>query len=714
MVTDTAKRSRKKDCELPDIDKIKQALSDQKLRTIEEIIAKTHLPAKCVDKILTDETNSGLFYSKSKIVTRIVGKNKMPERVRQYALKAPAYGEVVEALTHGHIETLLAKEEFVAVADTFAKALANANAMTYDEVKDLGQRMAYYYYIMQEHEAKAWDKDRKEKTMLEERLSYAVTNVKTSSMYGSSTTIKAAMLKRMRIKKKENSFPIEILDNIIPKREKDSWYDYVIPTGFVSTERSDFALIDGRDWRYYVFKIDEKKLLNYATNVENVWADLLNKDEYSRVIVSILENKDVIESAQDKEAAEIIDQLKKFGLLRLVQDESFAYTNKERVYFSPKIFRYCISLQREFLEMCRSKSIDGIIDRFSLDIAELEKLNVRTLQDLEAFVSTKPNQTDAKLPVFFEPGYKQFDKKQEYELYKELILKIYEKEDLEQIGARMKRVLEELRGSKEEELEKTQKKHAPVKIKLTPLKKESPKAKYVPQIRHAQPKPVPQKPKPAATLNKFSTSKMPVTMVKKSEGKVILSYADIATAVRKAEIPKDEILIYVQHLYINAGVNKASAKTRAYNFQNKLRHATLGALAKGGNYNNVKPYLTGPAPLPAEKPAKGTIEETVEPSHRVKTHKVEAKTEAETSSLDDKFDGIAEGLEILDHLPLTDAERRDVDGMVSNAYDRIGMKIKQYMTKYAKGMEEKIASDEKELQNAKSLLQLTKGYLDKK
>jgi hypothetical protein len=376
--------------------------------------------------------------------------------------------------------------------------------------------------------------------------------------------------------------------------------------------------------------------------------------------------------------------------------------------------------------MCRSKGIESVIEKFSLDIAELEKLNVRTLQDLEAFVSTKPNQTDAKLPIFFEPRYTQFDKKEEYELYKELILKLYREKDPKKMSPKLTGIIERLRESEQEEdVKKQQKRSAPARIQLAPLGKELPRARYVPQTRQVQPitrapkpiqsrqkqyapkpKPVPQKPEPAATLNKFSTSRKPITMVKeKPEGKVILSYADIATAVRDAGVKKDAVVPYVKSIYINAGVTEKLARTRAYNFQNKLKHSTLSAIAKGGDYNNVVKYL----PKGAQETVDSKVE--VKPGKKVKTTKVEAKAEG---SLDDKFDACAEGLEILDHLPLTDAERRDVDKTVSSAYDTVGMKIQQYMTKYAKGLETNIAYQQQELEKTKSLLALTDTYLKKK
>ena len=92
--------------------------------------------------------------------------------------------------------------------------------------------------------------------------------------------------------------------------------------------------------------------------------------------------------------------------------------------------------------------------------------------------------------------------------------------------------------------------------------------------------------------SRSSKKKTKKTGLKKSE-RVDFSINDVALAVKKADISKDEQQDYVAQIYQKAGTSKARAKKSAYQilYRIKNKYTTLTKASKGGDLDNIQKYL---------------------------------------------------------------------------------------------------------------------------
>lgn len=528
--------------------------------------------------------------------------------IMRYKLKPMLRIDLVEELTKKDIDKLLGNGKFVTFSDIVIKAICNAGRFSYDEAKDLGRRLTYYCYIMREHEAKAWDVKRKESTLLEKRLEIL------DETSGEKENVLISILKHMRRKKEADIFPLEIIDNILTTNERQEIYDFAIPTGVVFEAGESFLLPDGKEWRYHTFELDEKRIMNFSTDLEYIFRDVLNKTDY-RHVIDLLIKKGDSEDWQDEHAKMIIKKLKDFNLLKFVQDETFVYTKKERMILSPKVLKYNSYVLKSVLEDCRREGLD-ILSRFNFDIEELKNLRIDTIENLEAFANSTSVQTVAKLPVFFNPDYSLITK----DNFKHIVLKIH---NLPQDSA--PNLLTQLKLKKQGKLEPIKPGEIPAQTR-EPIKPPEliPKAisvKYVAEqlvragvtentdrktvldiladIYYKQCKPTQLSDKHArlAAESRAGTFFYRHRSVKNIFNSAMkLAVADVALAVKIAGIKLDDderLLEFVSSLYVKNGLHIKTAKRHSYNFKHIVHKnpGKLDELAQRGYFPCIQNLL---------------------------------------------------------------------------------------------------------------------------
>ena len=116
--------------------------------------------------------------------------------------------------------------------------------------------------------------------------------------------------------------------------------------------------------------------------------------------------------------------------------------------------------------------------------------------------------------------------------------------------------------------------------------------------------------------SRSSKKKTKKTRLKKSQ-RVNFSVNDVALAVKKADISKDEQLDYVTKIYQQAGVPEKRAKNSAYQALYRInnKYPSLAKAAKGGNLADIKQYL----------PADTIDDRADEPKKKTKKPKKESK-----------------------------------------------------------------------------------------
>jgi len=382
--------------------------------SVAEICNGTNLDLSVVENILNENIETGLFDKK----------DSEKETDASFVFCGNKRKWLIEDHINNDIAQLENIPEFRQAAQIYAAAIANANAVSANALADFGKRIAYYDYILQEYEAKSWDIERSDKTLLENLAILCA--VSEDNPHNWLEGIMRSVLKnyapQMVSYKESKTGPVltknvptgefvrELFDNTMRPDDRTLIYDMLIPEGLADGSRQEFNLIDGKEgWRHYTYQIDEKKICSYV-DIENVWRDALSKPSLQRIVISIIENNPA--PADDKNMKK---KLLGWGLIKKVDVYPGFKTDEEDVNegadkdvrhkLSPKILKYSPDITKYVLEKLGEANLAEYLEKHDFDISELNELGIRTkgnLQDILSEVQDKPN---AVLPVFFKPDF---------------------------------------------------------------------------------------------------------------------------------------------------------------------------------------------------------------------------------------------------------------------------------------------------------------------
>jgi hypothetical protein len=671
----------------------------------------------------------------------------------------------IESLTNAKLRGLIKDEKFVLATDIFTRAIANANSMAYEAAQSFGLKLAYLYYVTQEHEHVAWEVDRP-KTDVEKRL--AITQQKSKSTDQSDA--REGILKNLLSRKKEGrEKDVEIMDIILTTDERQPIYDHVVEAGLAEqTQSPEFNLVNsGRAWRHHMYHLKIDKIQRYA-NQENVLRDILNNQETLRLIYGVMDGS--IAYVQQATAFDntTLENLKKAGFIKIESihagsadaEPENATQKYEVIRLSVKLLKHSPHLINKVLETDKTLSLEHTLSMLNFDFSdedrnELKKLGINTKEDLRTLAATSSNQANVELPRFFEPTFSIYDDPQNTnEDIRRAVIKDYEgkwrfsdavayvvaqpgftdeslRPKLEvllvKLGKDAKSTHSKLFSNNNTEDMKAQAKFGNatvVKNALNAMKQGlvekqqelivPPKGKPAPQQRPytPQPKPSPVKPTPkrVETLNKFTqTGKSRFTMAKGKLPKISAEYiaSELVKAGVTAKTPKDEaqdkIAIVYKQFYISNGMKAKEAEEKA---DKRAYHLLYG-------YNNNVGQilkLAGEA-TPAGKPAKGTIEEKVTPAKKVRTAKASnASITLGDESIADILEEANECLDILaDCGDLTGEENIDLYRKAA----ALRNEAKHYLAERAKKLKADVDAAKETLEKKGKLYDLTRKYASK-
>ena len=374
--------------------------------TVGDICKDTCLDSKRVEKLLTKYVKKDDLFEQKKNYRNITA----------FYFKKDAHAWLIEELTNKHIAQLRKNPEFIRAVKIYANAIANANATTFDEAKGVAERVTYYDYITQEHEAQSWDADRKGKTFLEERVEAMCkpkdrpdhwldgmlrNTVKRWAPHSNFLILPADHGGQKLILVHTNR---ELFDNVITPADRQPIYDFLVSAGLANENSRNFCLSDGIEWGHHFFEIKEEKICAYA-NVENVWKDALEKQSCLQVIYSVLKDEPLtlVDNA-------IKDKLLKWGLIKKIVTKPYPEiegSGSSVLKLATKILKYSAHVRMTVLEHLKDQPLEEVLDHLNFDLQDFDELGLRTKDELEALAGAK-YETDLKLPVFFPFDYKKY------------------------------------------------------------------------------------------------------------------------------------------------------------------------------------------------------------------------------------------------------------------------------------------------------------------
>lgn len=374
--------------------------------TTEDICKDTSLDPKRVEKLLTKYAKKDDLFEQKKNY-----RNAMA-----FYFKKDAHAWLIEELTNKHIAQLKKNPKFIEAVKIYANAIANANATTFDEAKGVAERVAYYDYITQEHEAQSWDADRKGKTLLEERVEAMCkpkdrpdhwldgmlrNTVKRWAPHSNFLILPADHGGQKLILVHTNR---ELFDNIITPADRQPIYDFLVSAGLASENSRNFCLSDGVEWGHHFFELKEEKICAYA-NVENVWKDALEKQSCLQVIYSVLKDEPLtlVDNA-------IKDKLLKWGLIKKIVTKPYPEiegSGSSVIKLATKILKYSAHVRMTVLEHLGNNRLEDVLNNLNFDLQDFGELGLHTKDELEALAGAK-YKTDLKLPVFFAFDFKKY------------------------------------------------------------------------------------------------------------------------------------------------------------------------------------------------------------------------------------------------------------------------------------------------------------------
>ncbi len=540
------------------------------------------------------------------------------------------------ALANTDLQELVKNDKFMLAADIFTNAVANANSMSYADVRSSGLNLAYLYYITQKHEHEAWNTDRP-KTSVEKRLEICGVSHKTPY-----ESLQEAVLKNLLMRKKEGrEKDVEILDIMLTADERKLMCDNLVDAGLADETRAEFTLLfNGKQWRHHAYRLNIGKIQKCANKNELIINEL-NKQETLRLLHDVMDGSIAYAQQATDISNNLMERLEKLDLIKIEsvpvgcsQADPQNVQEYKVIRLSTKLLKYNTPIITKILEADKSISLESTLSMLNFDcnekdLAELNKLGVKTKDDLQKLATASQSQI-VELPRFFEPTCSNYKNTVEAnENIRRVVIRDYEgkwrfsdavaymmkQSDVTEENLRLKlevllvrlgkdaknthnnllynkniegmkaqakfgnasiieQALEEIRTA--ENLEKAEKR------KLKPWKP-------APAVR--QPKP---KPARVESVNKFSTPKRRIIVEDKTMGEsdkvneaYVINYADIAAALKhgKIDITSKEGLTYVAEICENAGMPAKPAMQRAYATRYKIKE--LGGVTKAAKKGNL-------------------------------------------------------------------------------------------------------------------------------
>lgn len=723
----------------------------------EGIAEELHALPTYIKTVLSNDV-SGVFH---KIDTFCLNNNYFNDDMR------------IEFLTNTKLKGLIKDEKFILLTDIFTKAIANANAMAYEEAQSFGRKLAYFYYITQEHEHVAWEVDRP-KTDVEKRL--AITQKKSKST--DQSDVREGILKNLLLRKKEGrEKDVEIVDTILATDERQPICDHLVEVGLAEPAQTpEFNLVNsGRAWRHHVYRLKIDKIQRYA-NQENVLRDILNNQETLRLIYGVMDGS--IAYVQQATAFDntTLENLKKASFIKIesihaggsdaesgdAQTETVpeSVQKYEIIRLSVKLLKHSPHILTKVLETDKTLSLEHTLSMLNFDFSEedrneLKKLGINTKEDLRTLTAINDNHPNVELPRFFEPTFSIYDDPQNTnEDIRRAVIKDYEgkwrfsdavayvvaqpgftDENLRPklevllvtLGKDAKTTHQKLFSNNNTEDMKAQAKFGNATVvenalnamKQGLVEKQQelivpPKGKPAPQKRSytSQPKPSPVKPTPkrVETLNKFTqTGKSRFTMAKGKLPKISAEY--IASELVKAGVTAKTPKDEAQ--------GKIAIVYKQFYMDNGMKAKEAEEKADKRAYHLLYGYnnnvgqilkLAGEA-TPAGKPTKGTIEEKVTPAKKVRTAKASnASITLGDESIADILEEANECLDILaDCGDLTGEENIDLYRKAA----ALRNEAQRYLTERAKKLKAEVDAAKETLEKKGKLYDLTRKYAPK-
>jgi hypothetical protein len=575
-------------------------------------------------------------------VRRVLDSSSLISKEPAFCLDNRYFTEDARILTlyNTELQELVKNEKFMLAADIFTSAVANANSISYEDMRSFGLNLAYLYYITQKHEHEAWETDRPQ-TSVEKRL--VITRAKMKAKDDNSP--REAILKSLLTRKKEGrEKDVEILDIMLTNDERKLICDHLVDAGLAEEARTEFSnlICTGKAWRYHAYRLNIGKIQKCA-NKDELIRDELNKQETLRFLHDVMDGSVAYTQQATQTSNSLMEKLEKLNLIKIENINaggSQADPQNVQTYsvirLSTKLLECSPHIITKVLETDKSLSLESVLSMLNFDcnekdLAELNKLGVKTKEDLRKLITASQGQI-AELPRFFEPSFSNSDKTVEInENIRRAVIKDYEgkwrfsdavayvtaqpgvtdenlRPKLEvlmvKLGKDAKSTHNNLYYNKNVDDMKAQAKFGNTEVIEKALEEirtaENIEKAEARKLKPWKPTPAVRQPKPrparVETLNKFSTTKKRTivedkTMVKTKETSEVITYANIAAAAKqdKVDLYTKPGLAYIVGILENSGMKHSAAETAKYRIRAQIK-ADKKAASKG-NYDAIAQYL---------------------------------------------------------------------------------------------------------------------------